>query len=236
MRRRRGRRPLEGRGVPRIDGRAAARHDAPHEVDGKDDLREPQRDGAHGDDDVPVLLVLEELVLQRIVDPPHLPPHPDDVHGEEGEIEEDEGQPEVEMPQPVVHHAAEHLGEPVVDAGEGAEDGTAEDHVVDVGHDEVRVLDVDIHRGRGHEDARQTADDEHRHEGQRIQHRYRELDPPAPQGSQPVERLDGRGHRDDHGGDHEGQPRAGFMPDTNMWWPYTIQLRKAMAIMEKAMA
>ncbi len=32
------------------------------------------------------------------------------------------------------------------------------------------------------------------------------------------------------------RPRAGFMPDTNMWWPYTTQLRKAMAIMEKAMA
>src|SRR2546423_9109458 len=31
-------------------------------------------------------------------------------------------------------------------------------------------------------------------------------------------------------------PSAGFMPDTNMWWPYTIQERNAIAIIEKAMA
>src|SRR4029453_6056111 len=32
------------------------------------------------------------------------------------------------------------------------------------------------------------------------------------------------------------RPRAGFIPDTNMWWPYTTQERKAMAIMENAIA
>src|SRR5688572_10132473 len=31
-------------------------------------------------------------------------------------------------------------------------------------------------------------------------------------------------------------PRAGFMPLTNMWWPYTIHDRKAMPIIEKAIA
>ena len=31
-------------------------------------------------------------------------------------------------------------------------------------------------------------------------------------------------------------PRVGFMPLWNMWWPQTIQLRKAMAIIENAMA
>jgi hypothetical protein len=31
-------------------------------------------------------------------------------------------------------------------------------------------------------------------------------------------------------------PRAGFMPLWNMWWPHTIQLRKAIAIIENAIA
>ena len=31
-------------------------------------------------------------------------------------------------------------------------------------------------------------------------------------------------------------PSVGFMPDWNMWWPHTIQLRKAMAIIEYAIA
>ncbi len=31
-------------------------------------------------------------------------------------------------------------------------------------------------------------------------------------------------------------PSAGFMPLWNMWWPHTIQLRNAMAIIENAIA
>src|SRR5262245_51309899 len=31
-------------------------------------------------------------------------------------------------------------------------------------------------------------------------------------------------------------PSAGFIPLTNMWWPYTIQDRKAMPIIENAIA
>src|SRR6266542_1414137 len=47
-------------------------------------------------------------------------------------------------------------------------DRAAEHDVVDVGNDEVRVLDEDVDRRRGHEDAGEPADHEHAHEGQRV--------------------------------------------------------------------
>src|SRR2546422_2015578 len=45
------------------------------------------------------------------------------------------------------------------------------------------------------------------HERDGVQHRHRELDPAAPQGAEPVERLDGGGDGDDHRGHREGQDR-----------------------------
>ena len=45
-----------------------------------------------------------------------------------------------------VHHPAEHLGIPESDRGEDAEHRAAEQDVVNVGDDEVGVVDVDVDR------------------------------------------------------------------------------------------
>ena len=103
----------------------------------------------------------------------------------------------------VVHHAAEHLGEPEIDRAEHAHRRAGEQHVVEVGDDEVRVVNEDVDRRGGHEDARQAADDEHRHERQGEQHRRGELNLAAPDRAQPVEHFDRAGQRDQHRGDHE---------------------------------
>src|SRR5437762_3454129 len=70
----------------------------------------------------------------------------DQVHREEGRVEADERQPEMQLPEPLVVHAAGHLREPVVDPGEDREQRAAEEHIVDVRDDEVRVADVDVDR------------------------------------------------------------------------------------------
>ena len=62
---------------------------------------------------------------------------------------------------------------------------------MEVSNDEIRIVNKDVHRRGGHEDAGQTADDEHCHERQREQHRRGELNVTAPDGAQPVERLNG---------------------------------------------
>ena len=58
---------------------------------------------------------------------------------------------------------------------------------MEVGYDEVGVVNKEIDRCRCHEDAAQATDDEHRNEGQREAHRGGELNRPAPDGSHPVE-------------------------------------------------
>ena len=65
----------------------------------------------------------------------------------------DEGDPEMDLAQRLVHHFAEHLGEPVDDGAEDSEQAPAEQHVMDVGDDEIGVVDEHIHRRGGHEDS-----------------------------------------------------------------------------------
>ena len=54
------------------------------------------------------------------------------------------------LPEPLVQHPAGHLREPVVDAADHREHVDADQHVVDVGDDEIGVgqLPVDRHRRR----------------------------------------------------------------------------------------
>ena len=55
-----------------------------------------------------------------------------------------------------VHHAAKHLGVPVVNARKHAENGTHAHHNVEVRHHEVRVVHVHVQRRVGEDDACQT--------------------------------------------------------------------------------
>src|SRR5919199_68840 len=65
---------------------------------------------------------------------------------QERAVETDERQPEVQLAQPLVHHPAAQLREPEVDAGVGREHDGPEHHVVEVGDDEVAVVDVPVQR------------------------------------------------------------------------------------------
>ena len=73
------------------------------------------------------------------------------------------------LPRRLVEHPAGHLGEPVVEAGHDAEHRAAEQHVVDVGHDPVGVVEGEVDRHRGAERAVDAADQEHRQEAEREQ-------------------------------------------------------------------
>src|ERR1700675_2763663 len=108
----------------------------------------------------------------------------EDMHGKESQVEERVGQNEVNLSQGLVHHASEHFGEPVIDGGEQREDNSRHD-VMEVGHDEVGVVDKNIDRRRGHEDAAKTANDEIGDEAEGEEHGRSKTNRPAPQRSQP---------------------------------------------------
>ena len=83
------------------------------------------------------------------------------MHREERAVQEDECQEEMNLPPKLVHRPAKHLGEPVVNPRPHPHRGASEEHVMEVRHDEVGIVDEDVDRRGGHEDARQTTDDEH---------------------------------------------------------------------------
>src|SRR3954469_256019 len=68
------------------------------------------------------------------------------VLDEERGVEADEGEPEVQLAELLVHHPAAHLREPEVEPGEDGEGHGAEDDVVEVRDDEVAVVEVPVQR------------------------------------------------------------------------------------------
>ena len=182
--RRRGRDlPLERARVPgvRLGDRAA--HPARDHVVDEEHERRPEHEGRDRDEEVEVA---ERLVV--VGDAPRHPAQADVVHREERRVEADERQPEVPLPERLGVHPPGHLREPVVDARVDREHGAAEEHVVDVRDDEVRVRGGDVDRDRAEVDPRETADHEHRHEPEREEHRRRQVDAPAPQASRSTRR------------------------------------------------
>ena len=157
MRRRRQGQPFERPAVPRIAGDVAplvARLDRIEQLDDRqhdsqaDDHRADQRDvqprrpGRIGD----------------VLHPPRPAPEAEHVERHEGEVEADEPAPEDRLAEPLVEREAERLREPVGVAGHEREHDAADDHMVEVRDQEQAVVDDEIDRRDGEQNAGQAAD------------------------------------------------------------------------------
>ena len=129
------------------------------------------------------------------------------MHREEGEIEADEHQPEVDLAETLVEVAAVHLREPVVEASEQTEDEAAEQDVMEVGHDVIGIGLLGVGRNDRVRHARQSADGEHRDEPEREQHRGREPHRALVHRREPVEDLHAGRDRDQHRREAERRDR-----------------------------
>ena len=146
-------------------------------------------------------------------DPPWHAEQAEHVLRQEREVEADEHQPEMDLPEPLVEQPAEHLRPPVVDAAEDGEDGAAEEDIVEMRNDVVGVVHLPVDGEGRQEDAGQPAHREQGDEAEREQHRGLELDPAAPQGGEPVEDLHPGRDRDQHGGEREERVRERTQTD-----------------------
>ncbi len=68
------------------------------------------------------------------------------MHKVEGYVETDHEQPEMPFAQALVEHLARHLGEPVIETSEEAEDDRSHQDVVEMGDDEIGVVQLPIPR------------------------------------------------------------------------------------------
>ncbi len=122
---------------------------------------------------------------------------------EEGQVHADEGEPEMDACRGFRVLVAGHLADPVVEAGEDREDRAQRQHVVEMRHHVVGVVDDLVDAGIGQHHAGHAADGEQEDEADRPHHRHFERDRAAPHRGDPGEHLDAGRHRDDQRRRHE---------------------------------
>jgi len=113
------------------------------------------------------------------------------------EVEADEHEPEARLPEALVEHVARDLRVPMVDSGEDRKDRAAEEHVVEVGDDEVRVRHLLVERNRGEHHAGETSDHERDEETEHVQERRADHRPPLQHRREPRKHLDPARNCDD---------------------------------------
>src|SRR5580692_2434791 len=79
-------------------------------------------------------------------------------------VSADKREPEMNLAQGLVHHAAEHLGKPEVGAGKDAEHRRYSHHHVEMSDHEIRGMQHDVNRRLRQEETAYSAGDKHRDE------------------------------------------------------------------------
>src|SRR5262249_52771486 len=141
--RRRGGRPFQSIAVPGITAGDLSTEEAVNEVNKKDQLYGAEHEGADAHEGVHGLQVRFEERMRWVGDPAAEAGGADNVHRIKDAIGGDEGEGKVPLAQRFIHHAAKHLGEPVVYSREDPENAAHEEDIVQVRHDEIGVVDVD---------------------------------------------------------------------------------------------
>src|SRR5690606_31327335 len=130
--------------------------------------------------------------------------------GEEREVEAEKDQRSGEPAPPFRIHLASHLRPPEVDSTEVAHYGTTNHDVVEVGNDEIGVVNVHVHCSRCQKQAIPPAQRKQADEAQGVQHGCFQGNRSFMKCGGPVEYFNGRGNRDHHAQqreDHAGENR-----------------------------
>src|SRR5262249_49521917 len=170
MGRRGGNRPFQSCRFPRIDRRLGSLEHAVEKVHQKRNSRQAKRERAERYKHVNWLLTSKMFVLGRISNSAHHSVQSQVMHREKRAIKEDQREDEMNFAPGFIHHSTEHFGEPEIDRSKYTERAASEEHVVNMAHDKVGVMDKQIEGGGSHVDPTQTADDKHRNERERKTH------------------------------------------------------------------
>jgi len=97
--------------------------------------------------------------------------------------------PEVPLAEAFIQKRSRGLREPVVNRGKYHENNRANDYIMKMSNDKIRIRQLPVERGGGQHDACKAGNQELSHESDTEQHRGREAYLPAPHGANPVEDL-----------------------------------------------
>ena len=152
-RRRRRNGPFESSRAPRINFRALAELETPQKIEQENKLRGdggkgyPGNELLHGEQIFEVGHAGEVGVTARV------PGHAQEVHGHENQIDARESDGEMKFAQALAHHAPVHLREPVIGGGEDSEDGGHAHDQVEMGNDEIGIVQRQVQRGLREEES-----------------------------------------------------------------------------------
>src|ERR1022692_1660302 len=136
--------PFPSGAIPRILQRLRPLPPAIDEVEQEEQLARGRPERRMTNEHVDAVQALQIIHARGLRVAPRMTGYAQEVHGNEDRVDADEGDPEVDLADGLVHHLAEHLREPEVAAGEDAEDGRhAHDHVK-VRHHEVSIVKIGI--------------------------------------------------------------------------------------------
>ena len=130
---------------------------APLHIDQKNQYADSHQHGAAGGNQVGIA----PLHFRQVgVDAASHAVEAQQMHREKCEVEAEKEQPEVHFAQALVHHATGDLGKPVINRAEQREDRPPNEHVMQVGDNKERIVDLPIERNRSQHYAGQAADQE----------------------------------------------------------------------------
>ena len=109
----------------------------------KQPIAENLKDDAAAYDQVPHSPAPVELIG---VNPARHPENARDMHEIEREMEADQEKPKMPLAQRLIHHAAGHLGKPIIEGGENGEENCAHQDIVEVRDHEIRAAQLPVER------------------------------------------------------------------------------------------
>src|SRR6266498_510671 len=113
-------------------------------------------------------------------------------------MEADREKPKMPKPQFAVQQPAESFRVPVVEAREERVEETANQHIMKVRDDEVRIRKLPVEGCNCEHDSRQTGNQKLKQEAETEDHRYFQPNLPTVYCAQPVEDLDPGRHPNEH--------------------------------------
>ena len=140
MRRRRRDIPLQRSGLPGVLARSLALEHAPNEIEVEDQLHRDRCDRRYRYEHHERMQILQIFILSKLRKATRHADQAHNVHRHEDAVHANERDPEVQLTESFIHHAAKHLREPEIGGCKHAEDRSNTHHEMKVSQHDIGVM------------------------------------------------------------------------------------------------
>src|SRR5256885_9424058 len=125
------------------------------------------------------------------------------MHGEKRDVEPDEEQPEMYLPEHSIQKSPGHLREPVIQTAEHGKERASDQDIVKVRHQEIGIMYLQIDRYRSQHHSRESTNKKFKEETKDPEHGQLHLQLAMPNSGQPAEKLHSGGNYNHQSGGRE---------------------------------